>query len=80
MTSTKTDVKQRFIMLRNGLKCMVLFGSTVEESGLVKVEYYIQVRNDQNHTIYHFSVNKAKSTSKWLKVIHIENDQQIKLH
>ena len=73
----RSDVKQKEVKLSNGLKCIVLFGSTIEGDKLVKVEYYVQVRNI-DYTIYHFGLTKIKSCSKWLKIVQVENYEVIR--
>ena len=75
---TRSDVKQREFMLSSGLRCIVLFGSTIEGDKLVKVEYYLQVRNINNYTIYHFGIFKTKSSNKWLKIVQVENYEVIR--
>ena len=51
----RSDVKQKEVKLSNGLKCIVLFGSTIENNIL-----------------------KTKSSSKWLKIVQVENYEVIR--
>jgi len=51
----KTNIKQREFMLSSELKCIVLFGSTIENNIL-----------------------KTKSSSKWLKIVQVENYEVIR--